>query len=184
MIKHTDTLYLLLASLALTMSAHAQEREFDVDSEKVAAIYHRDLSPNTEISCHLEVTQTRFSGDWGPSFSVILSDSKDVMSQTDEASSVRLTLAIAESSGDRLYSLVTDRGAKAFDSPFLGLTGKPKGIVLVLGFRDDGVFAYFASEGMQNFGQGHVIEPSLKPRYAVVVASGMAGTVKCGSSSI
>ncbi len=176
---HIPAFALALLGVVLASPSAAQDRAFDVPGGEVTAIYQLGFSPNAELRCRIRLTGINTHERWGPSFSVILSEVEDVFSPPGENGLVQLRIGLDEDGGSRTYYLITSRGEDSHRLAFFGTAGELTETTLVIGLRDDGVFGYSATEDDGSFGQGYALDPGILPKFAVVVASGLAGTVDC-----
>ena len=169
--------------LCLAHPSVAEDPTFDVAGGEVRAIYRFEFSENTSVKCRLTDLEAVPDEQWGPSFSILLSETEDVFTRSDALRFVQLRLGIDADSGRHTYSLIVRLGGDSHSYDFFGTGGREPEAFSALGFRDEGIFGFRAREGEETFAQGHEVEAGIQPKYATVVASGLAGTVVCGIGS-
>ncbi len=173
-----------LLCLCLAVSALADEETFDVPGGDVQPIYRLEYSPNASVKCNLSISAANPSEQWGSTLSIILSETEDVLTRSDTLRFVQLMLSVDTDRDSHIYYLIVNIDGESHNYDFLRTGGEEPDAFVSLGFRDDGVFGYRARDGEDTFAQGYELEPRVQPKYATVVASGLAGTVVCGIGSL
>jgi hypothetical protein len=172
-----------LISLVQGGAALAQNEwtSFNVEGGMLTQLTHTQIQPNTGLECRVRMEDRRYKEDWGPSFSVVLSETGDIRRDAQSEHLVQLSMSVAERDGARVYNMrVQGFPEPQQESPtFLALLGESEEIVLRLSWRDDGTFSYFAFEQGRGLGQGRISEPRVRPSVVIVSASGMSGTFRC-----